>query len=795
MPDATKLLLKALKTWLAVMLLAMPLISCSSSNSPPGDGEGPDTLYVGMPECYLCHADGSIARFAGKQVVSKWLHGPHGNNESIDWTILQIVDRHPDNEGLPYYGYLGLGTDPGCTTECHDQLGDGELLEDFWAVEGVDYLGRVIRPVIGCESCHGPGSTHFGIGPLQFPRPGPERCGQCHNDDLPANHLPHHPEADHILEDYLASPHAVSINDHTYDGDSETDVRARCSKCHTDEGGRLYKDINGGHDELVEKFEGEPSVENATPVQCRTCHNPHDPHELLLGDLLDGAENVLRSAEYRTCSNCHQNNGSFGLADGYHGENSSHSWSSGGPDSPVGVELFEPDRIIYDTHFDNPETPAAIEGYNLGPLTAAGDFSLASERLCRDCHNVHAADNTINNQWASSAHAGHIMHVKEEADASDAQNILDAAVQDTAEGGSPWAHYDWDAKNRRACQRCHTATGLKNFLAALASQNDDDPDNDEEYDPVNNDFSHLEGWERNPDTDGVTSSGQNEMLYCWGCHANNSGELRDPGPITVDYANVPYTYPDLLGSNVCMACHTGRETGESIKNATGDFSDRGFINSHYLAAGGTVFTTTGYEFDGRDYTNSIYFMHDRVGLVEPLRAGDNGPCVGCHMKTEESHLFLPVKKDANGVIIELTAFEQTCSDCHSGPEELMDIVHDLEEGLHAAMDVLKQKLADSGYYFQSSYPYFFIVEGSTDRADGVRDWTVGVSGNGKNNMGAAFNYNLIYHDPGAHIHNLQYTRKLIYDSIDFMDDGSLNLSVEATLGAGKAFDFLGGTRL
>jgi hypothetical protein len=61
-------------------------------------------------------------------------------------------------------------------------------------------------------------------------------------------------------------------------------------------------------------------------------------------------------------------------------------------------------------------------------------------------------------------------------------------------------------------------------------------------------------------------------------------------------------------------------------------------------------------------------------------------------------------------------------------------------------------------------------------------------------MGAAFNYNLLLHEPGAYVHNLQYTRKLIYDSIDFLDDGLLNGSVESTLGPGAAYDFLAGAR-
>jgi nitrate/TMAO reductase-like tetraheme cytochrome c subunit len=706
-------------------------------------------LYVGIPECYLCHADGSIKKFEGKQIVSRWLNGPHGNNESRN-QFFQPIDLHPENTGFPFYGFGGLGTDPDCTTECHDQIANGELLEGFWEETGIDYLGRVNRPIIACESCHGSGNNHFGIGEMQFPRPDPARCGQCHNEKFDHNEF--HPEGDNIIEDYMASPHADSINQFNYVSGSDTDVQALCSKCHTDEGAKLYKDVSGGHDELIEELGSKPPVEDATVVQCRTCHNPHDPDELLFADLLDNGQQIIQSAEYLTCSNCHQNNGSFGLADGFHGENSGFSWSGGPPSFPVGVPPFHPDEIIYDTHFDNPDT-GTIEGYNLGPITD-GNSGLASERLCRDCHNVHAADNTKNNEWARSGHGGYIAEIKEAADASDPQNILDAAVQ-----GSPFDFYNFATFAGGSCARCHTATGAKNYL--------NDPEN---YSARNNDFSHLSG-------------DQKELMYCWGCHANNSGELRNPGPITVDYRDAPYTYPDLRGANICIACHAGRESGDSIKNSDDDFSDKSFINSHYLTAGGTLFNTTGYEFNSRDYTNSIFYIHDRIGLINPPETGDNGPCIGCHMKTDESHLFLPTKKNAGGEVIELTSFEQTCSECHSGPEELINQVNYIAAGFAAALEALRIELADNGYVFLGHHPYFDNT-----------DWTSTNDPTGKDNMGAAFNYNLLIHEPCAPIHNLQYTRKLIYDSIDFLDDGNLNSSVEATLGSGAAYDFLAGTR-
>jgi hypothetical protein len=48
-------------------------------------------------------------------------------------------------------------------------------------------------------------------------------------------------------------------------------------------------------------------------------------------------------------------------------------------------------------------------------------------------------------------------------------------------------------------------------------------------------------------------------------------------------------------------------------------------------------------------------------------------------------------------------------------------------------------------------------------------------------MGASFNFNLLEHDPGAYVHNRMYVKRLIYDSIDWVDDGIMNYSVGATL--------------
>jgi len=105
---------------------------------------------------------------------------------------------------------------------------------------------------------------------------------------------------------------------------------------------------------------------------------------------------------------------------------------------------------------------------------------------------------------------------------------------------------------------------------------------------------------------------------------------------------------------------------------------------------------------------------------------------------------------------------------------------------NAALDALQTLLANAGIYFGTSHPYFFSDSGLTTQYTAWPD---------KDTLGVAFNFNLLKHTPVAYAHNDEYVKKLMYDSIDFIDDGTLNQSVEATLGgSGDAYDYLNGTR-
>jgi hypothetical protein len=177
-----------------------------------------------------------------------------------------------------------------------------------------------------------------------------------------------------------------------------------------------------------------------------------------------------------------------------------------------------------------------------------------------------------------------------------------------------------------------------------------------------------------------------------------------------------------------------------------------------------------------------------------------------------NHLFLPVSRSTT-TYGEVTGIaSEVCLNCH-GPSTtlILDMVREQKQQFAAALEALNDQLVKRGYYFAPYNPYFYtavynpayIESGACSQNLPVKNWqtggtstfswngsactssvnATGTSGTGQNNMGAAFNLNLLDHDPGAYVHNRMYVKRLIYDSIDWVDDGVMNYSVGATLNA------------
>ncbi|MEK6742797.1 MAG: hypothetical protein AABZ15_04275 [Nitrospirota bacterium] len=682
-------------------------------------------------------------------------------------------------------------------------------------------------------------------------------------------------------------------------------------------------------------------------VSCEACHGGGSLHVAAGGAGPIGfayytagtISTVQVSAQFATCTGCHEllsptNPATAATTTAVH--------DSGGSDPRVVAQGANTNiNSITDSHFGVPNSWSNSNGNNTGTGTfAIKGYSLdyASESVCTDCHNPHGVNN-INQEWAVSAHAARTNVGK------DPQGYFSDA----------WSHYNWSCdktstvgcgsfgvpSDRRTCQRCHTTSGFKAYAVALGTGN-----------------SSFASQIRNGELSTIvtyTAGWKPEMLKCNGCHTDFNGTLRNPGPITAVYSytattnNVAYqvsdasfAYPDVNKSNVCLACHTGIESGETIRNLSlstapsiTSMDNVGFINSHYLTGGGTVFTATGYEFDERSYVNPTSYQHSQIGMSDFRSTGTAGPCVGCHMSRPNGngdHLYLPVSRfnrvryndgtvsvtqniavvtgatttwttagidtatdqflgpdgrtyliasvDSDAQITLTSLYRgsttvgqvyvvaregeritgiasEACFNCHAGgTSALMEQLNVEREQFEASLTALERLLDTRGICFVEAYPYFHkartsagtvsvnvggtVVTGTlttfqtasvtasadqirtadghnyeiqsvdsetqitlktpylgptvsgapytimlTGSANAVKDWDVTNMGEtyGKHFMGSAFNFNLFEHDPGAYVHNRTYVKRLIYDSIDWLDDTMMNNSVGTTLNA------------
>lgn len=668
----------------------------SACSNPLDSSESAVSAGIGIDQCYNCHLDTSYAYYnpsfalTTQQIFTEWGNSGHSNlEEHYSASVGTTLFGFPD---LTYY------LEESCVP-CHDPNMDSQYVAAL-AATGAPGGSLTPRPVVGCEACHGSGDGHINASfAVPYPTPDYERCGQCHNSDFDHNQF--HPEADNLVEDYRGSKHNRSLNPF-----SSLPVAPLCAACHTDEGARTYVDTD-----WTAVPAGDPPVSDAHPVQCRTCHDAHDPGKLYASTSGTGSE------EFRLCNRCH-------LLDDWAGNPGVHFHEGWGDD-----------YLITDTHIATSGNWPPFQA-NLNSITGYA-ISYTDERVCRNCHNVHSGDLTINRQWSASAHA------------------------DTSAPGA-WAHYNWTSFGGGSCQRCHTTTGVIAYLTANSQGT-----------------TYVRPLD--PDT-----GYKPQMLHCNGCHADNAGGLRAPGAITGDYSGAPFVFPDINGSNVCMACHIGQESGETVKNSTADFSNTSFVNSHYLTAGGTLFQATGYEFPAA-YGNYSFYEHDEIGITHTEGIGTEGPCIGCHLSSPESHHFLPVEHSTAGTIRAITS--TICDECHSGQYALTaSILEDEKEELHASLNALKAAMADSivkpAFYFSSSYPYVYQDPDATTPVinwASYADTSADFESTGKPNMGAVFNFNLLEHDPGAYAHNRLYAKLLVFDSIDWLDNNVLDGSIDLTL--------------
>jgi hypothetical protein len=403
-----------------------------------------------------------------------------------------------------------------------------------------------------------------------------------------------------------------------------------------------------------------------------------------------------------------------------------------------------------------------------GATHQAQYVDLQNQGKCRNCHNPHY--NTVlreNRDWAVSGH-GDV-------------------------NGVAWTTEDF--KNNAGCIRCHTATGYINYVTSTPA------------------FTLPAA--------PLPASNTYGVLGCNACHASYAfkNSVRNVAQYTAPYNGglSPQSFPDVGYTNICIPCHAGRENGDTIKGIT-DFTDADFKSSHSMASAGlmymkvafTSFTSAGAVIGTSTYgksfspdtsvpggvTGGVSSTHRKLGTAAinydnhnmtffvPGVLDANGPCNTCHLNANGQ----PYRTSSHSLQIDANAFNQVCIYCHTSEvgvplsgANFQTVFLEPQSAVFKNALALAASLLQSKYnikYDPASYPFFFELPSG----QAVKDWTRGTADQklGLKLMGACFNINLLHGDPAAYAHARTYTRRLIYDTIDFLDDGKINLSVGAT---------------
>jgi hypothetical protein len=728
--------------------------------------------------------------------------------------------------GSALFGNVATVGDTACK-QCHSA--NTEALTGQTLVNQYDSNSPHNSSGVGCEMCHGGGAMHNGVGPIPYPLAGltptqmADRCATCHTGSTAVKFTNTFGNMTSIVPNATNSPEFASSNHAT---GTPAHTSGFCIRCHTHEGAVLsdLSGFTGDSTILSNAAYGPPVVTTGfSQFNCDTCHQHGGGlRGVSARDAATNGNVVLwdpsqsrQTSQFDLCTSCHNlynYNQTAVIGSGTAASNTLTFVGSG----PHNANWY---RTIVSTHkektmatklrngvpllnlpFANMTSAADasntwITGYVIrlnkpatsitsGGVTTTYNTDPDYKGPCFDCHgheaktetNPNSTEETIYKDWAESHHAGTLLTAKFAAYTS-AGSTNSAAVTDSVTqafvdtNNSVWSHYNWDDTSTRGdCQACHTATGISNYLLTQTTAVDQDG-NLIGYDPTKNNFSHLASWSQ---TGG--SKRQNELLYCWGCHKDaGTGALRNTSQaiFTFTYQNQAIVVTNAGNSTVCVICHGGR--GSAGEEAANDNRSSRLVGHHAPTAGVLYSEKThiGYEYAGQNYANPSFFEHDIIGQ------NADGPCASCHMgpasNGKPSHTFEPVITDASGTITEITN-QALCNECHTGTRAITPAVLEEESaGYSQATTILNNWVGNvTGY---TNYLNLAISSSNINTKDANGNFIV------PNNAYGAFQNGMFYaNEPCAYVHNDFYIKRLIFDSIDWMDDGVLEgtISIDAT---------------
>ena len=241
----------------------------------------------GTPSCETCHNEKFTewTQTGHSDMLVRALNGTLSNYYGSYCVSCHVVGQDGAvNDGFDDFDFVY----PDSTTLV-DVYGDttgGHLFNGLYDLLAADYPVAFERANIQCESCHGPGSEHFGTPDIMSTSLDAQTCALCHDSGT------HHAYPDQ----WENSKHAL-LPHGGYAGS-----RASCAPCHSGSGFMAW--VEGGQQPLTEA----PPVEKIT---CAACHDPHsaeNAHQLRLNDpvVLGDGTIIQDGGNGKLCMNCHK---------------------------------------------------------------------------------------------------------------------------------------------------------------------------------------------------------------------------------------------------------------------------------------------------------------------------------------------------------------------------------------------------------------------------------------------------------------------------------------------------------
>ncbi len=332
--------------------------------------------------------------------------------------------------------------------------------------------------------------------------------------------------------------------------------------------------------------------------------------------------------------------------------------------------------------------------------------------------------------------------------------------------GTAMPFRDWDAEGMvpAGCAKCHSATGLPQFLANGGTV------------AVTGNGTIV--------TTGVVGAEPSNGFACSTCHDDLTKfsvravtSVPFPSGKSVTFSTEKDDSGNLkpVPANLCIECHQGRQSTAAVNNRLKGLDDDAvpekklsFLNVHYFAAGATLF--------GND-AQVAYQYADKEYVGRNAHAPGMDTCTSCHNTHELGLNF------------------DKCTACHAGvksPQEIRMAAGDydgdkdvkegvageiatMEEKLFAALQTYAKDVAKVAIaYSPTAYPYFYADANGNGAADqdekAYTDWTPRL-------LRAAYNYQYVQKDPGVFAHNPKYAAQVLYDAMEDLSKGGVKVDM------------------